>query len=446
VAVTASFAAVGWGTDACGSIRVPASQNNLTGLRPSKGLSSIDGILTLSHSHDVAGPLARSVHDLAIALDATIGPDPADPATRTLAGRSLPRFVDALDPTALRGTRIGLLGSFFGSLPEDQPASTVVRRALQEMATLGAIIVPVELPGLENMAQQAIVMGDEFKWDLLDYLADVPGAPVRSLTELLALGLVDEELVPFLRLLDQPRSRTTPEYLEALAARERLRQATIDMMDRYDVDAVVYPTLLRIASYLNDPQLGSNCRLSTTTGLPALTVPAGFTERGLPIGLELLGRPFEDAQLVALGYAYEQAVDHRDPPPAAPPLVGGSAPPPVVFEVMAREPASANQGGDPAEVRVRFVVDRIMGRLGYDFEVHGAAPENVYAIVLRAADASGQWSVSRRLSGPGATFGSGVFTLDAALRSRLERGELHLDLFTREHPFGAARAVLRLPD
>jgi Asp-tRNA(Asn)/Glu-tRNA(Gln) amidotransferase A subunit family amidase len=90
-AVAAAFGAVGWGTDTCGSIRIPSCFNNLFGLRPTKGLSSIDGIIPLAHTQDVGGPLARSVTDLAVALDATVGPDPADPATRALEGKGVGR-------------------------------------------------------------------------------------------------------------------------------------------------------------------------------------------------------------------------------------------------------------------------------------------------------------------------------------------------------------------
>jgi amidase len=89
-AIAASFAAIGWGSDTCGSIRIPAAHNNLVGLRPTKGLSSIDGIIPLAHTQDVGGPLARTVTDLAIALDATVGADPDDPATGALAGRPSP--------------------------------------------------------------------------------------------------------------------------------------------------------------------------------------------------------------------------------------------------------------------------------------------------------------------------------------------------------------------
>src|SRR5215472_13120365 len=97
-AVAASFAAAGMGSDTCGSIRIPSASNNLVGLRPTKGLSSIDGIVPLSATQDVGGPLARSVADLAVMLDATIGEDPADPATHLPPGQARPKFLDALQP------------------------------------------------------------------------------------------------------------------------------------------------------------------------------------------------------------------------------------------------------------------------------------------------------------------------------------------------------------
>jgi Asp-tRNA(Asn)/Glu-tRNA(Gln) amidotransferase A subunit family amidase len=445
VAVSASLAAVGWGTDACGSIRVPASQNNLVGLRVTKGLSSIDGILPLSHTQDVGGPIARSLKDLAVALDATVGHDPADPATRAVVGRTLPRFVDALDPGALRGARLGVLASFFGSGPEDERASRVVQTAVDEMVGLGAEIVRVEIPGLETWIERAVVMGDEFKWDFMDYLAGVPNAPVRSLTELLDLGLVDEELVGYLRQLDRPTERATPEYLTALAARDALRRTVTDLMDAERLDAIVYPTMLAIPAHVDDQQLGSNCRLSSTTGLPALTVPAGFTPQGLPIGLELLGRAFDDARLMALGYAYEHATAHRKPPPAAPPLVNGRAPAPLVFQVAANAEGWSGVPDNPAQVSVMFTLDLIRGTLAYEWEVRGVSADQVNALVLRSTDEVGTVSVLAHMAGPGETAGSGILTLNAATRARLEGGTVHLDLFTGPHPLGAARAPVRPP-
>src|SRR5689334_4261038 len=113
-AIAASLAAAGMGSDTCGSIRIPSSVNNLVGLRPTKGLSSIAGIVPLSTTQDVGGPLARSVADLAVMLDATIGEDPADPATKLPAGQTRPKFVDALHADALKGARIGILEPLFG--------------------------------------------------------------------------------------------------------------------------------------------------------------------------------------------------------------------------------------------------------------------------------------------------------------------------------------------
>ena len=106
-AVAASFAAIGWGTDTCGSIRIPSAFASLFGLRPTEGLFSRDGIVPLSLTQDVPGPLARTVTDLAIALDATVGPDPNDPATAVMNGKALPRFRDSLRTDALRGAQIG---------------------------------------------------------------------------------------------------------------------------------------------------------------------------------------------------------------------------------------------------------------------------------------------------------------------------------------------------
>src|SRR5690242_4934556 len=129
-AVAASFSAVAWGSDTCGSIRIPSAVHNLFGLRPTKGLTSIAGIVPLSHTQDVAGPLARSVMDLAIALDATVGPDAADNATRVLDNHPTPGFVSALDTTSLHGARIGVFNEYFGTEADDQEATRIIRAAL----------------------------------------------------------------------------------------------------------------------------------------------------------------------------------------------------------------------------------------------------------------------------------------------------------------------------
>ena len=436
-AIAASFAAVGWGSDTCGSIRIPASHNNLVGLRPTKGLSSIDGILPLSHTQDVGGPLARTVRDLAIALDATVGPDPADPATRALEGRSLPRFVDALDEDALSGARIGILSALFGTGAEEAAVAGVVRGAIAGMVELGADTVTIEIPGYEQLIAGSSVLALEFKWDFLDYLAGVPDAPISSLAELLDLGLMHESLGPTLRRSQAVEERDSPAYRAALAKREPLRDAVVAAMTAHGVDAIVYPTIRVPPALVGEPQRGSNCQLSASTGLPALSAPAGWSG-DLPVGIELLGRPFDDARLVAFAYALEQANGQRRAPPAAPPLERGAAPAPVAFEVRA-----VGRGG--AAVRARFSYDRVLSALVYELETEGVSSDDVLAVVLRHADEEDRRYVAARLSGPGAAASTGRLTLRGDMRARLEGGELFLELMTLSEPFGAASAQVVPP-
>jgi Asp-tRNA(Asn)/Glu-tRNA(Gln) amidotransferase A subunit family amidase len=436
-AIAASFAAVGWGSDTCGSIRIPASHNNLVGLRPTKGLSSIDGILPLSHSQDVGGPLARTMRDLAIALDATIGPDPADPATDILAGEEIPSFVEALDGATLAGARIGLLTSLFGDQAEETAVNSVVRDAIGRMVALGADTVSVDIPAFDELLANTSVLAMEFKWDLLDYLAGVPDAPIASLTELLELGLMHEALVGTLRRSDTNQVRDSEAYRTALARRGPLRDAVISFMNAQALDALVYPTIRTTAALVGEAQRGSNCQLSASTGMPALSVPAGWAG-DLPVGLELLGRPLDDARLVAYGYALEQEESQRRPPHSTPALVNGAAPAPLVFDF-------GGGGSGSAGVSGRFSYDRILGTLAWDVSVVGVPAEEVVAVVLRHADDEGRPYVVARLVGPGFAAATGSIALTGAMRARLESGKLWVDLMTSSEPFGTARAAVIVP-
>ena len=437
-AIAASFAAVGWGSDTCGSIRIPSSQNNLVGLRPTKGLSSIDGIVPLSHTQDVGGPLARSVEDLAIALDATIGADPADPATTILEGRELPSFVSALHPTALSSARIGILESYFGEGGVEAPAANIVRQAIAKMVELGADTITIEIPNLQNLISGSGVINHEFKWDLIDYLAAVPDAPVSSLEEMLELGLIHEALTPGMRRRNAPESRDTDAYATALAKREPLRNVVVSVIEDNQVDALIYPTMREPPSIIGQPQRGSNCSLSANTGLPALSIPAGWTGGGLPIGLELLGRSLDDARLVALGYAYEQATNHRRAPVSAPPLLSGRAARPITFTV--RTTAGGASGSTVrARARVQFTYNPLTGSLAYKIRVSGVRANDVFALVLSTNDEEGRPYIKRLLSGPSVSPAQGTLTLDTDERQRLESGEFYLELMTRNYPFGTGK-------
>jgi amidase len=318
--VAASFAAIGWGSDTCGSIRIPAASNNLFGLRPTKGLTSVDGIIPLSHTQDVAGPLARTVMDLAIGLDATIGPDAADSATRILAGNPLPKFVQSLDARSLRGARLGVLTAFFGNQPDDQEVTTVVRAAIDRMKGQGAEIVDVEIPGLDSLIQKAGVIDFEFKPDFQDYMARTPNAPVASLGDIIDRGLYGAAIEANITRRNALGTRDGEPYHAALARRELARRLVVAFLDANHLDAIVYPTMRRKPTIIGQPIPPTNCQLSAVTGLPALSMPAGFTPDSLPIGVELLGRSLSDARLVSLAFSYEQAVHPRRPPRTTPAL------------------------------------------------------------------------------------------------------------------------------
>ena len=189
-AIAANFAAVGMGSDTCGSIRIPASHNSLVGIRGTQGLASRSGIIPLSSTQDIGGPIARTVTDLAIVLDATVGYDPADAQTAASLGNIPKSYTDYLQLTALRGARVGLLTALLGTDPADAEVAAVVRGAVEEMKGQGAEIVEVSIPDLTELlrdrANGFLLIRQDFKFDLNAYLAAHPSAPVRTLEEVLA--------------------------------------------------------------------------------------------------------------------------------------------------------------------------------------------------------------------------------------------------------------------
>jgi amidase len=319
-AVAASFAAIGWGSDTCGSIRVPAASNNLFGLRPTKGLTSIAGIVPLSHTQDVAGPLARTVEDLAIGLDATIGADPRDPATRILANRPIISFVGALDTNALRGARIGVFTALFGNQPEDQEVADVVRAGLNRMKAAGATLVDVAIPGLDTLMQRAGVIDYEFKPDFEEFMAGFTNAPIKNVQEIIDRHMYHMAIDASLKRRTANGSRTSEAYASAMARRGITRAAVERVLDSLKLDGLAYPTARRKPSIIGQPQPPNNCQLSAVTGLPAITMPAGFSPDSLPIGLEILGKSLSDTRLVAIAFSYERYQNVRHPPRTTPAL------------------------------------------------------------------------------------------------------------------------------
>jgi Asp-tRNA(Asn)/Glu-tRNA(Gln) amidotransferase A subunit family amidase len=319
VAAAVCFAAFTMGTDTSGSIRIPSSHNAVVGLRPSAGLSSRSGIIPFGHTQDTGGPIARTVEDVAFVLDATVGYDPADLTTAASAGRIPRSYATALSRGALKGARVGVLTEFFGASPEDETVAAVVHAAVREMAAAGATTVEVVVPNLSALVTASNLLTQELRVYLGDYLANAGGA-ATSIEDMLRLGLH----TPSLRGILEAALRTPPDYLTSddyttrLAARETLASAVVDAMDASRADALVYPAVRRIAPLVGGNQGGSNAALSANSGLPAITVPAGFTADGFPVGVELLGRRFAEATLLRLAFDFEQSTRHRRPPSTTP--------------------------------------------------------------------------------------------------------------------------------
>jgi amidase len=435
-AIAASFAVVGWGSDTCGSIRIPAAFGSLYGLRPTSGLVSRNGVIPLSHTQDVIGPLARTVTDLAIALDITVGYDPADSATKALEGRPPVRFVQSLDRDALRGKRLGVLRNYITGTDGDIADS--IRATARAMGALGAEVIDVTIPNLDSLVAGSGVINFEFKWDLMDFLARFPGAPVSSLHEIIEQGLHHEALDGTFRTRDAIETRDSDAYRAALAKRAALRARLVALFDSLKLDAMVYPTMQRRPVLVGETQPGTTCALSANSGLPAISLPAGFTNDGLPVGLELMGKPFDDANLVAMAYAFEQSPGgaRRRPPLTTPVLRNGRAPAARTF--------SARAGAAVATFRF----DALRGELHYRVAMPPSAQRGSQAVVLRRIDATGiggsapRLRVVQRLVGAGIAADSGVIQLGELDRRALGEGRLGILHVTTDVPLGRAARIL----
>jgi Asp-tRNA(Asn)/Glu-tRNA(Gln) amidotransferase A subunit family amidase len=436
-AIAASFAVVGWGSDTCGSIRIPAAYGSLYGLRPTSGLVSRNGVIPLSHTQDVIGPLARTVTDLAIALDITVGQDSADPATHVLEGRALPRFVESLNQDALNGVRLGLLRNYLTGTESDIADS--IRATARAMGARGATVIDVMIPDLDSLLAGSSVIPLEFKWDLMDYLAKFPGAPVASLHEIIERGMHHQALDATFRARDAVQTRDSDTYRRALAKQTALRTRLVALLDSLQLDALVYPTMQRRPVFVGESQPGTTCSLSAHSGLPALSLPAGFTNDGLPVGLELMGKPFDDARLVAMAYAFEQSPGgaRRRVPLTTPALVN------------MRVPAAANYRARAGTATTTFRFDALRSELHYQVNVVASVAHRSQAVVLRREDASGAGGgerrvrVVQRLIGPGMASATGVITLGELDRRALDEGRLGILHVTSDAPLGRAGPVER---
>lgn len=323
VAVATNMATVGLGSDTVNSVRSPASACDLVGLRPTRGLVSRSGIIPAALTQDMAGPLARTVEDAAIVLEAIQGYDEKDPTTADDRGMARRSYRANLQGDGLRGARIGILRSFFGNKPEHAEVNRVVDEAIARMKALGAEPVELEVPlDVEQLINTMDVQKWESKTQIDAWLRDLgPGAPrIHTFDEWVASGKFDKTLEKGLKAaqpFDHPES--DPEYLQRIGPRkEGLQKQVIAILDERQLDAIVYPHQKRLVVPIGESQVERNGFLASITGFPAITVPAGFSSGGVPIGVELLGRPFAEPTLFKLASAYERGTHNRRPPATTP--------------------------------------------------------------------------------------------------------------------------------
>jgi amidase len=440
-AIGASFAAAGMGSDTCGSIRIPAANQNMVGLRGTHGLSSRAGVMPLSSTQDIAGPIARTVTDLAIMLDATVGADPADAITKESAGHIPKSYRDSLDAAGLKGARIGVLRSYWGTAPEDDEVAGILRKALDGFKAQGAEVIDVSVPGLDDLLRDSSVIADEFKFDLADYLSKQPNAPVKSLGEIIDRGLHHAELDATFRLRNQPEKRETEHYRQAFIKRRALRAAVTATLEELRVDALAYPTLRRKPALIGEAQAGTNCQLSATTGLPALSMPAGFTNDGLPIGLELLGGAWEEARLLKYAYAWESASKLRKAPFSTPPLVKGVAPAPFSMQMGAVGGMSGSAAA--AAFQMKYSYDQTTGELKYEVSTSGLAPtDRVLGLTVQRSEGAKPGPIVAHLLAPNQISSTGTIVLRGRNREDFVGGRLFVHFYTRAMPLGLARQAL----
>ncbi|MFT4212657.1 MAG: amidase family protein [Microbacterium sp.] len=316
-AISANLAGIGFGTDTGGSIRVPSSYNQLVGIRPTVGLTSRDGIVPLALTQDTGGPIARSVTDAAVALDAVVGVDEADPITQEQEGNVPDSYTEYLDADSLQGARIGYVASMLGSDAATIAAFTAAKAALEAQ---GATVVEITPPtGFSAVLSEASGSTNEFKHDLTEYINShlAENVTARSITDILATG----NYVTSRTSTYNQRNAVTEETYEAWAGTDGTHTTAIAngntlvtaMLDDNDLDALIYPSTNSYST------IGTNMRLSPNTGMPAVTVPMGTTGTGeggssVGVNLEFLGRDYSEGPLIGLAYAFEQATQARTTP------------------------------------------------------------------------------------------------------------------------------------
>jgi amidase len=330
--LAAHFGTVGLGSETGFSIRTPTSDSNLFGLSTTSGLISRTGQMWSYITGERGGPMAHTVYDLAVTLDVIAGFDASDLWTANSLGKmpSAP-YVSFIDAKGLNGARVGVLKEAWDFKPQDPEVVQLARNAIKVFGQGGAkVFEPVSLQlDLVNFLQ---ANGSPSRYERIaaidQYLAHQgPAYPIKNARQLLLghkdIPLRDADVEALEHPIDLNRD---PGYRATLEGKAKLRAAVIELMDRYQLDALIFPHKLsgplKIGPREDPERQYTPNQLSPVTGLPAFIVPMGFTPQGLPVGLEILGRPWSEPLLIRLASGFEAATQNRRVPAATPALPG----------------------------------------------------------------------------------------------------------------------------
>ena len=329
-ATAANFGLAALGTDCGGSIRVPSSFNNLVGVRSTPGLVSRHGAATLVFFQDTIGPMTRTVDDAARLFDVLVGYDEADPLTAHYCTARAPTTYTAHGGAKdLAGARLGLVTNALGaeSDPYAAPVNDIIDAAVAEMRDSGAEITRIEIPDLGQHIVATSMYVNCSKYEINEFLMARPGAAMRTLQQIYEQGKYHPMLDLIEACMRGPElPEYDPQYYQRLAAREEFARVVINCMAQANLDALVFPSVqvvppsreqldARLWTTLTFP---TNTLIASQTWMPAISVPAGFSDGGLPVGLEFVAKPYDEPTLFRLAYGFEHVSDHRRAPAATP--------------------------------------------------------------------------------------------------------------------------------
>jgi amidase len=325
-AIAASLGAVGIGTETDGSIICPASVNGLAGLKPTVGIVSRSGIIPISVSQDTAGPMARTVSDVALLLTGMAGVDPGDPSGEAATGKIAADYTTFLKADALKGKRFGVVRQAMGYHP-DVDAS--MAKAIDVIKAAGGAVIDVKVATYNEWNDpEFVVLLYEFKDGLNTYLKK-SGSAHASLESLIAWNKANaKQVMPIFgqEIFEQAQGKgplTDAAYLKARDTARRLagKDGLIAALDRHRIDggaldALIAPSLSPAwptDHVLGDHFVGAGYGMAAVAGTPSLTVPIGDSH-GLPLGVTFMGRPYSEGELIGFGFALEQATKARRAP------------------------------------------------------------------------------------------------------------------------------------